>query len=133
MNFTINSTLASNMSVVSNDSTVNKGVVFSSENMTNSTVESTFTSSMSELSTGLRFTRFNNPLISYDYKCGNYLGIWDQLYPSLMTSFIEVARGIRKAPWFYSDQFTDLLKNNYKNFNLKFTTKSQLKLAEVDN
>ena len=110
-------------------STVN----FSSENMVNSATETTFTSSMSELSTSLRFTRFNNPLISYDYKCGNYLGIWDQLYPSLMTSFIEVARGIRKAPWYYSDQFTDLLKNNYKNFNLKFTTKSQLKLAEVDN
>ena len=50
-----------------------------------------------------------------------------------MTSFSEVARGIRKAPWFYSDQFADLLKNNYKNFNMKFTTKSQLKLAEVEN
>jgi hypothetical protein len=45
-----------------------------------------------------RFIRFSNPLISYDYKCGNYLGIWEQLYPSLMLSYIEVARGIRKAP-----------------------------------
>ena len=45
-----------------------------------------------------RFSRFTNPIISYDYKCGNYIGIWDKLYPSLMTSFIEVARGIRKAP-----------------------------------
>jgi hypothetical protein len=45
-----------------------------------------------------RFSRFSNPIISYDYKCGNYIGIWDKLYPSLMTSFIEVARGIRKAP-----------------------------------
>jgi len=50
-----------------------------------------------------------------------------------MTSFIEVARGIRKSPWFYSDQFADLLRTNYKNFGLKFTTQSQLKLAEVDN
>lgn len=50
-----------------------------------------------------------------------------------MTSFIEVARGIRKAPWFHSDQFADLLRNNFKNFNLKFTNQSQLKLAEVDN
>lgn len=133
MNFTINSTFAYGGSTLLNENSRDNGVVFSSENMTNTAVESTFTSSMSELSTGLRFNRFNNPLISYDYKCGNYLGIWDQLYPSLMTSFIEVARGIRKAPWFYSDQFTDLLKNNYKNFNLKFTTKSQLKLAEVDN
>ena len=107
--------------------------VFTSENITNLDSLQTFSSSMSEVSTSLRFTRFNNPLISYDYKCGNYLGIWDQLYPSLMTSFSEVARGIRKAPWFYSDQFADLLKNNYKNFNMKFTTKSQLKLAEVEN
>jgi hypothetical protein len=45
-----------------------------------------------------RFLRFSNPLISYDYKCGNYLGIWEQLYPSLILSYIEVARGIRKAP-----------------------------------
>jgi len=50
-----------------------------------------------------------------------------------MTSFIEVARGIRKAPWFYSDQFVDLLKSNYKNFNVKFTTQLNLKLADVDN
>ena len=133
MNFTFDFTLSANSNLKASANEAKEGVIFSSENMTNSSVENTFTSSMSELSTGLRFTRFNNPLISYDYKCGNYLGIWDQLYPSLMTSFIEVARGIRKAPWFYSDQFTDLLKNNYKNFNLKFTTKSQLKLAEVDN
>ena len=133
MNFTFDFTLSANSNLKASENEAKEGVIFSSENMTNSSVENTFTSSMSELSTGLRFTRFNNPLISYDYKCGNYLGIWDQLYPSLMTSFIEVARGIRKAPWFYSDQFTDLLKNNYKNFNLKFTTKSQLKLAEVDN
>ena len=133
MNFTFDFTLSANPNLKASENEAKEGVMFSSENMTNSSVENTFTSSMSELSTGLRFTRFNNPLISYDYKCGNYLGIWDQLYPSLMTSFIEVARGIRKAPWFYSDQFTDLLKNNYKNFNLKFTTKSQLKLAEVDN
>lgn len=106
---------------------------FTSENISNLDSLQTFNSSLSEMSTSLRFTRFNNPLISYDYKCGNYLGIWDQLYPSLMTSFIEVARGIRKAPWFYSDQFTDLLKNNYKNFNMRFTTQSQLKLAEVEN
>ena len=86
-----------------------------------------------ELSNNIRYTRFNNPLISYDYKCGHYLGIWDQLFPSLMTSFIEVARGIRKSPWYYSEQFDELLKNNYKNFMFKFTTKNNLKLAEVEN
>jgi hypothetical protein len=49
--------------------------VFTSENITSLDSVQTFNSSMSEISTSLRFTRFNNPLISYDYKCGNYLGI----------------------------------------------------------
>lgn len=133
MNLNLNVSNQQPAPVSKNLTTTQGSTFFTSENLTNASTESVFNSSMSELSTSLRFTRFNNPLISYDYKCGNYLGIWDQLYPSLMTSFIEVARGIRKAPWFYSDQFVDLLKNNYKNFNLKFTTKSQLKLAEVDN
>lgn len=60
-------------------------------------VPGTSTASSAESSDSFRFTRFNNPLIHYDYKCGNYLGMWDKLYPSLMLSFIEVARGIRKA------------------------------------
>ena len=47
-------------------------------------------------SSNFRFTRFNNALIQYDYKCGNYIGTWDKLYPSLINSYIEVARGIRK-------------------------------------
>jgi len=80
-----------------------------------------------------RFLRFSNPLISYDYKCGNYLGIWEQLYPSLVLSYIEVARGIRKAPWFYSDQYNDLLKNAFNNYNVHFVNKLTLQLAEVDN
>ena len=108
-------------------------VHFSSENLTNNSTQDLSLNSMSENSSGYRFNRFSNALISYDYKCGHYLGIWDQLYPSLMTSYIEVARGIRKAPWFYSDQFTELLTNNHQNFIKKFTTQSNLKLADVDN
>jgi hypothetical protein len=51
----------------------------------------------SELSNNFRFIRFYNPIISYDYKTGNYIGQWESLYPSLITSYIEVARNIRKA------------------------------------
>jgi len=50
----------------------------------------------SENTTFQRVTRFNNLLINYDYKTGHYLGDWDKNYPYLLTSFIEVARGIRK-------------------------------------
>lgn len=50
----------------------------------------------SENSSAQRFTRFSSSLINYDYKTGHYIGNWDAQYPFLLTSFIEVARGIRK-------------------------------------
>ena len=111
--------------------TSQSNVTFKTEAITNTVVENE--SRFSDSTTYGRFLRFSNPLISYDYKCGNYLGIWEQLYPSLMLSYIEVARGIRKAPWFYSDQYTDLLKNAFNNYNSHFVNKLTLQLAEVDN
>ena len=80
-----------------------------------------------------RFLRFNNPLISYDYKCGNYLGIWEQLYPSLILSYIEVGRGIRKSSWFWSDQYNDYILMFFKNYSTHFIDKLTLQLADLDN
>lgn len=80
----------------------------------------------------IRFSSFYNPLINYDYKCGNYLTIWDKLYPSLMTSFIEVTRGIRKASWFFSDQYYDLLTQNYKNYKTYFTTSQNINFLDIN-
>jgi hypothetical protein len=48
-------------------------VEYSSDNILYSNDNTT--SLTSELSNSFRMVRFNNPLISYDYKCGNYLGI----------------------------------------------------------
>jgi len=50
-------------------------VIFSTENSSATTHDSQISSLLSETSNNARFTRFNNPLISYDYKCGHYLGI----------------------------------------------------------
>ena len=104
---------------------------FNTSNINNSPVNTL--DMYSDSTSNGRFIRFSNPLISYDYKCGNYLGIWEQLYPSLMLSYIEVARGIRKAPWFYSDSYNDLLKKALTNYNNHFVNKLTLQLAEVDN
>jgi heme/copper-type cytochrome/quinol oxidase subunit 1 len=98
-----------------------------------STTDTTNINYMSEESNSGRFLRFSNSMINYDYKCGNYLGIWDQLYPSLMLSFIEVSRGIRKAPWYFSDQYNELLTNLFKNYQVKFVDKLTLQLADVEN
>jgi hypothetical protein len=51
----------------------NNQIEYSSDNILYNT--STTNSLTSELSNSFRMVRFNNPLISYDYKCGNYLGI----------------------------------------------------------
>jgi hypothetical protein len=49
-----------------------------------------------EFSSSQRFTRFGNVAVNYDYKTGHYVGDWEKQYPFLLTTFIEVARGIRK-------------------------------------
>lgn len=99
----------------------------------NSTTTSNSVNSFSETSTNQRYTRFNNSLINYDYKTGNYIGNWDKQYPFLITSLIEVARGIRKPSWFFSEQYLELLKKNYDSFTVNFAGKTNLKLASVDN
>jgi len=79
-----------------------------------------------------RVTRFSNLLVNYDYKTGHYLGTWDKLYPQLMLSFIEVARGIRKPSWVFSDQYVDLLKQNYSTYFTNFTGKINLQLSNIE-
>jgi hypothetical protein len=68
-----------NFNTLQQDSNTNNSAsdttFFNSENLnTNDSVTNT-TSSLSEVSNSYRFNRFSNPLISYDYKCGHYLGI----------------------------------------------------------
>lgn len=109
----------------------NNSIFFKSDN--NKILESEILYSGLENSSYSRSNKFINSYVSYDYKCGNYLGIWDKLYPSLMTSFIEVARGVRKPYWVFSDQYKDLLTNNYKTFLNKFSDQLSLKLADPEN
>jgi hypothetical protein len=79
-----------------------------------------------------RLTRFSNSLIGYDYKTGHYLGSSEAYYPHLILSFLEVARGIRKPSWAFSDQYLELLNQNYNSYFVNFTGKINLKLAGVE-
>jgi sulfite reductase alpha subunit-like flavoprotein len=100
---------------------LNNNQTFFSENMSslfslqNKGLES------NELSNSYRFTRFSNPLISYNYKKGDYLGITRKLYPHLLTSFIEVTGSVRKASWFRSSDYQELFNISFKDFLSKFT------------
>lgn len=117
-------------SVTPNEATAltTPGVVFSSENVTENVDSLTQHTELSSF----RFTRFTNPLVNYDYKCGHYLGIWDKLYPNLITSFVEVTRGIRKPAWFFSDKVKDLFLEQNKAFMKGFANDPAYRaLAEV--
>jgi hypothetical protein len=108
-------------------------VIYESENINVGGSKTLESQKFAELSNNLRFVRFYNPIISYDYKTGNYIGQWESMYPSLITSYIEVARNIRKAAWVFSDQYEEFLKKIMNNFNVRFTTQMNLQLADVDN
>jgi hypothetical protein len=55
--------------------TENDNVAFNTENISSTNITENMSSSFSEVTNSYRFNRFSNPLISYDYKCGHYLGI----------------------------------------------------------
>jgi heme/copper-type cytochrome/quinol oxidase subunit 1 len=98
---------------------------------TNKNLDSVY--AYTENSTSQRITRFNTVFVNYDYKTGHYLGNWDSLYPYLMNSFVEVAKGIKKPCWYFSDKYSELCQNNYGKFFANFTGKSNLKLSTQEN
>jgi hypothetical protein len=71
LNFNLNTTQLSSLNYKVKDEALNS-VKFQSDSVSPSyTSEDKF----SDSTTYGRFIRFNNPLISYDYKTGHYLGI----------------------------------------------------------
>lgn len=82
-----------------------------------------------ENSQSQRVTRFNTIFVNYDYKTGHYLGHWESYYPHMLNAFSEVAKGTRKACWYFSDKYVDLYQANLTKFFCNFTGKINLKLA----
>jgi hypothetical protein len=113
------------------ESSIEKGSLYNTTDK-NFNQDLTYLSLFSETSNSQRFVRYSNTLINYDYKTGNYVGIWDKLYPYLINSFIEVTRGIKKSSWFFSEQYIELLKKNYDKLSINFTGKSNLKLSNIE-
>lgn len=111
-----------NSPVLSSSKKISK-ILYKSENINDTNVVNEFQTE--ELSNYVRFNRFSNPLIVYDFKFGNYLEIlrWTKLYPYLITSYIEVGKNIRKSPWFFSDLFYERMAINYENFTKNFIEK----------
>jgi hypothetical protein len=50
-----------------------------------------------------------------------------------MNSISEVAKGIRKPSWYFSEKYIELYKNNFDKFFNNFTGKSNLILSNQEN
>jgi len=73
--FVTNTNIISSTQPTFQETQVGAATVFSTENLNFNNAHEGTNALFSETSNNARFTRFNNPLISYDYKCGHYLGI----------------------------------------------------------
>jgi len=48
----------------------------------------------------------------------------------MFLSLIEIAKGDRRSPWFYHEEFLFFLKQNFTDFNLKFVDIATSSLEE---
>jgi hypothetical protein len=64
-----------NSKSIPNQEIHSKKLFYTTENINTNLNLNSVNNTFLETSNNVRFTRFNNPLISYDYKCGHYLGI----------------------------------------------------------
>jgi hypothetical protein len=61
--------------VFNNNHIKSEKIFYTTENINTASSLDSINNTFLETSNQVRFTRFNNSLISYDYKCGHYLGI----------------------------------------------------------
>ena len=78
-----------------------------------------------ELMGDVRFQKAANPVFKYDFKVGNYLpDSVKTLNQHLFTTFNDVTGCIRKAPWFYSNEFFTTFKIDVFSYLAYFSTSS---------
>jgi len=73
--------------------------------------------SAEELSNDTRRQRATSPVVGYNFKVGDfYPSTTLKFYPSIFRSLSDLTRGVRRAPWFFSPTFNDMLKENFGNY-----------------
>jgi len=68
-----------------------------------------------------RFNRSVNPVFKYDFKVGNYLPDENRkLNPHLFNTLKDITMGIRKSPWFSSEDYNNYLRFSFVSHLLHF-------------
>lgn len=87
-----------------------------------------------ELSNVSRRQRASTPVVGYNFKVGDfYPSTTLKFYPSLFRSLSDVTRGVRRAAWYFSPTFSDLLKSNFGNYMSKVVHNNNYPVTELRN
>jgi hypothetical protein len=85
-----------------------------------------------EVSSFSRRQRASSPVVGYNFKVGDfYPSTTLKFYPSIIRSLSDVTRGVRRAAWYFSPTFNDLLKENFGNYMIKVAHRSNFTATPV--
>jgi hypothetical protein len=85
-----------------------------------------------EVSSSARRQRASNPVVGYNFKVGDfYPSTTLKFYPSVFRSLSDVTRGVRRAAWYFSPTFQDLLRENLGNYMQKIVHVNNFPVTEA--
>jgi hypothetical protein len=85
-----------------------------------------------EVSSFSRRQRASSPVVGYNFKVGDfYPSTTLKFYPSIIRSLSDVTRGVRRAAWYFSPTFNDLLKENFGNYMIKVAHRTNFTATPV--
>ena len=74
-----------------------------------------------------KYQKFDNPIFKYDYKAGDYFPkLYKEVYNHLFSSIIDLTGGLKQAPWFISNLYSELVQLDFNFFISSFTSFNQL-------
>jgi hypothetical protein len=85
-----------------------------------------------ESTDSMRRQRSSSPVVGYNFKVGDfYPSTTLKFYPSVIRSLSDVTRGVRRAAWYFSPTFNDLLKENFGNYMSKVVHSSDYPVTDA--
>lgn len=125
-----------NFNIFTNSNIVNKNEIKNTNYTSNffANISSSFNTKYfnEENHNNARYLRFYNPVFKYDYKSGDYFPkLYKQVYSYLFTSINDLTNSVRTAPWFISENYSELFKDNFSDFYKNITKASPLESFSI--
>lgn len=83
---------------------------------------------LNENSLNPRFLRHSNPILHYKNRYGDFSKNWEKLYPSMISSWLEITKSLIQPFWFKSPKFETLFLKNYDFYMKHFNSWNSIKV-----